>query len=80
MGGSSKCGIELGDCVGCDHSVGVDADVDFFVQAIERVVERGGLAFVALGENLHAARSDFIRIGGALPFRRCGPAIRRQSR
>ena len=63
MRGSSKWGIELGDGVGGDHGVGVDADVDLFVDAIERVVERGGLAFIALGEDLHAAGGDFPGVG-----------------
>ena len=61
--GILKVGNELGDGVGGDHGVGVDADVDLLVDAIERVVERGGLAFIALGEHLHAAGGDLLRVG-----------------
>ena len=58
-----EVGNELGDGVGGDHGVGVDADVDLFVHAVEGVVERGGLASVGLGENLHAAGGDLSGVG-----------------
>ena len=58
-----KVGNELGDGVGGDHGVGVDADIDLFVHAVERVVERGGLASVGLGEHLHAAGGDLGGVG-----------------
>ena len=60
MRGILKVRNELGDGVGGDDGIGVDADVDLFVHAIERVVERGGLASVALGEHLHAAGGDLL--------------------
>ena len=56
-------GNQLGDGVGGDHGVGVDADEDLLVHALERVVERGGLAFIALGENLNAAGGDLLGVG-----------------
>ena len=49
---------ELGDGVGGDDGVGVDADVDIFVEAIKGVVEGGGLAAIGFGEYLHAASGD----------------------
>ena len=58
MRGILEVGNELGDGVGGDDGVGVDADVDLFVDAVEGVVERGGLASVGLGEHLHAAGGD----------------------
>ncbi len=69
---------ELGDGVGGDDGVGVDADVDLFVHAIERVVERGGLAFVALGEDLHAAGGDLLGVGGGGHFGGAVHASRRR--
>ena len=69
---------ELGDRVGGDDGVGVDADVDLFVDAIESVVEGGGLAPVGLGEHLHAAGGDLLGVGLARRLRRCGPSIRRR--
>ena len=54
---------QLGNGVGCDHGVGVDADKDLFVDAIESVVERRGLALVALGKDLDAARGDLLGVG-----------------
>ena len=38
--------------------------IDLLVDAVERVVERGGFAFIALGEDLHVAGGDFLRVGG----------------
>jgi len=39
---------ELGDGVGSDDGVGINADVDFLRDAFEGVVEGGGLAFIVL--------------------------------
>ena len=72
MRGIFEVGNELGDGVGGDDGIGIDADVDLFVHAIEGVVERGGLACIVLGEHLHAAGGDLLRIGSARPLRRCG--------
>ena len=48
--------------------------IDLFVHAVERVVERGGLASVGLGKALHAAGGNLARVGCA---RHLGGAIRR---
>ncbi len=58
-----EVGDELGDGVGGDDGVGVDADVDLFGEAVEGEVERGGLAAVGLGEDLDAAGGDFGGVG-----------------
>ena len=78
--GILKVRNQLGDGVGGDHGVGVDADVDFFVHALQSVVERGGLAFIALGENLHAPGGDLLRVGRGGHFGGAVLAIRRRSR
>ena len=64
MRGIFEVGNELGDGVGSDDGIGIDADIDLFSDAIEGVVECGGLASIALGENLHAAGGDLLRVGG----------------
>ena len=56
---------QLGDGVGGDDCVGVDADVDFFREAVECVVKRGSLASVGLGEHLHAAGDNLRGVGFA---------------
>src|SRR5208282_2271193 len=67
-GGIFKVGNELGDGVGSDDGVGVDADVDLLRDAIEGVVEGGGLAFIVLGEHLQAAGSDVLCVSGGGHF------------
>ena len=54
---------QLGDGVGGDDGVGVDADVNLLSQPVQRVVERRGLASVGLGEHLHAAGGDLGGVG-----------------
>ena len=63
MRGIFKVRNELGDGVCGDDGIGVDADIDLFVHAIESVVERGGFASIGLGEHLHAAGGDLLRVG-----------------
>ena len=52
---------EAGDGVVRDDAVGVDADVDLFVDVLEREVQRVGLAAVGLGEDGEAAGGDVRR-------------------
>ena len=66
--GILEVGNELGDGVGGDHGIGVDADEDLLVHAIEGVVERRGLALIGLGEDLDAAGGDLLRVGGGSHF------------
>ena len=68
MLGILEVGDELGDGVGGDDGVGVDADVDLFVHAVEGEVEGGGLASVGLGEHLEAAGGDLGGVGLAGHF------------
>ena len=60
-----KVGNQLGDGVGGDHSVRVDADIELFVQLLERKVERGGFASVGLGQDADTAGGDLRAIGVA---------------
>ena len=57
-----------------DDGVGVDAHVNLFINAIERVIERCGLAAIRLFQHLYAASPDFGCIGLARHF---GSAILR---
>ena len=68
MRGIFKVRNELGDGVGGDDGVGIDADIDLFGQAIEGVVERGGFASIGLGEDLDAAGGDLVGVGFAGHF------------
>ena len=65
---------QFGNGVGGNHRVGVDTDVDFLAQPVERVVQCGGLAGVGLGKHLDMPCLDLRRIGLASYL--CGP-IRR---
>ena len=56
---------EVRDGIVRDDGVGVDADVDLLVDALERVVQRVGFASVRLGQDGEAARGDVGRVGFA---------------
>ena len=56
--GVGEVADEVGDGVVGDDAVGVDADVDLFVDVLEGEVEGVGLAAVGLGEDGEAAGGD----------------------
>jgi len=61
-------GNELGDGIGRDYGIGIDANVDLLRDALEGVVEGGGLALIVLGEHLQAASGDIPRVSGGGHF------------
>ena len=65
---SAEVRNELGDGVGGDHRIRIDAHVNFLRQAIEGEVQCGGLASVGFGKNLDAARGYFGSISFASHF------------
>jgi len=60
-------GNELGDGVGGDDGVGVDTDVDLFIEAVERVVEAAALPPLGLVRTWTAG-GDFRGISIASDF------------
>ena len=66
--GIFKVGNELGDGVGSDDGIGIDADVDLLGDALEGVVEGCGLAFIGFSEHLEPAGGDLLRVGAGGHF------------
>src|SRR6266702_117274 len=54
---------QVGYSIVGDHAIGIDADVDIFLRAIEREVERIGLAAIGLGQHGQATRRDIRWVG-----------------
>ena len=69
---------QLRDRIDGNDGVGIDADVELFVDAFEGVVEGIGLAAIGLGEHLHAASGDVFRHRLRGRLRRCDRLSRRR--